>query len=965
MGIQEQQRDHLYHIQIIKTYLEYIRKAYPDLDTNYILEYAGLTTSELRDNGYWCTQEQTDRFQEVIDRLTSNPNIAREAGRYGTTSSSYELIRQYILSFIEPAHAYELLGRIGSKLTRGTKITINRISSNKVEAVFELNPGVQEKPYQCLNRLGMMEAMAMSFTGEYAMVEHVECIHKGAGQCKYSISWNEPAFLKLRRLKKYLILASCIAILISSFLLPFPYFLGLVFLLPSTILGFSSYVGFKEKQELRHYVEKQGRVAEQFMAESNKRYNDAELIQELGQAISRVLDVDELLSVAMETLKKHLAYDRGMILLANPPKTLLKVSAGYGYPEEQLELLKKNAFHLENLNSKGPFVVAFRERKPYLVNDVEEIIGDLSARSKDLVKSTGARSFICVPIVYEDESLGVLSLDNTKVVSPPKQSDLNLLMGIAPQIAICINNARTFERMQASEEKYRILVESANSIILRIDTQGVITFTNRFAQEFYGYDEHEMIGKSIFGLLIPEKDIKGRELQPVISDFLINPQDYKAFESENILRNKVRVWVSWSNKAIYARDGVLSEILCVGNDITARKKAEFEKKDLEEQLIRAQKMEAIGALAGGVAHDLNNILSGITSYPELLLMEIPDDSPMKSAIHTIKKSGDKAAAIVQDLLTLARRGVNILDAVDLNFIVTEYAESLELSKVKEYHPHINFRIELDNNLKYIMGSGLHLSKALMNLVSNAAEAIRGEGTITINTAHCYLENPRTGYETVSPGEYAVLSVTDTGIGISKHDLKKIFEPFFSKKVMGKSGTGLGMTVVWSTVKDHNGYIDVDSHEGEGTRFDLFFPVTRHVVQETQPRKSVKDYSGTGHILIVDDEKEQCEITKNLLKKLGYQVDIARNGEEAVELLKERPVDLIILDMIMDPGIDGLETYKRILEIRGRQKAIIVSGFSETESVREALTLGIGSYLPKPFGINDLAEAVWTELNKKD
>ena len=964
MGMHEEQGAHLYHIKILKTYLEYIKKNYPDLDIDYILEYSGLTKSELDDDGYWCTQKQADRFQEIVDRLTKNPIVAREAGRYGATSTSYQIIRQYIFSFIEPTHAYELLGKIGSKLTKGTKITINKIASNRVEAIFELNPNVQEKPYQCQNRLGMMEAMAMEFTGEYACVEHLECIHQGAPCCRYIISWNESISLKLKRLRNYLLMISAIITAISLFFFSLNHTAGIGLSLLLIFMGFSNYIGLKEKQGLRQRIVHHGKVAEQLMAESNKRYSDAELIQELGQVISSIFDIDELLNTAMLTLKKHLDYDRGMILLANPEKTRLHISAGFGYTHEQLEFFRKAEFHIDNPKSKGPFVMAFRDKKPFLVTDVDEIFEDLSVRSKELVKASDARSFICVPIVYEGESLGVLSLDNSKSLGPPKQSDLNLLMGIAPQIAISINNARTFEKMQASEEKYRVLVESANSIILRINMEGEITFANRYSQEFYCYTESEMLGSKIMGFIVPEKDLNGRELSPTIYEFLKNPEAYITRESENIRKNGDRVWVSWSNKSIYDKEGNISEILCVGSDITARRKAEHEKRQLEAQLVRAQKMEAIGALAGGVAHDLNNILSGITSYPELLLLEIPEGSPMRKAVQTIKKSGEKAAAIVQDLLTLARRGVSVSSAVDLNVIVRDYFDSPELSRLREYHPHINFEIRLDDDLKYILGSEVHLSKTLMNLVSNAAEAMHMGGTVIVSTCNKYLEKPLKGYDTVSRGEYVVLSVADTGVGISENDMRSIFEPFFSKKIMGRSGTGLGMTVVWSTVKDHNGYIDVESQEGKGTRFDLYFPITRHIIKENITKGSIQDYIGTEQILVVDDAEDQREITKNILKKLGYQVDVAKSGEEAIEIVKQHAKDLVILDMIMDPGIDGLETYKRILAVSDRQKAIIVSGFSETERVREALKLGVGGYIRKPYALGDLARAVRTELDRR-
>ncbi|MGC9324625.1 MAG: hybrid sensor histidine kinase/response regulator [Desulfomonilia bacterium] len=964
MSVADKKESHLYNIRIIKTYLEFIKHRYPDLDIDALLSHAGLSRSELDDEGYWYTQDQANRFHEMLQRMAGQSNIAREAGRYAAVSASYGTIRRYIFGFMNPTMAYELMARIGSKLTKGTEITINKLASNKVEAIFDINPGVNEKPYQCENRYGMMEAMSKVFTGEYATVEHLECIHKGATRCRYYISWVEPLSSKINRIRNYIILLfiPLIVILPSFFTGEHALIADLVVL--CAILGISGFALMRKHRELEKRIEDEGSVAEQLMAESDKRYSDAELIQEIGESLSSVFDIDELLRTVMTTLEKHLDYERGMVLLANEEKNRLIFRSGYGYSPEQVDWLRAEELHLDKPDSKGPFVVAFKEQKTFLIDDVEDIVGDMSERSRNLVKFSGARSFICVPIVYENESLGVLSVDNTAMSGPPRQSDLNLLMGIAPQIAVSINNVRTFEKMQASEEKYRLLVESANSIILRVNSEGRITFVNSFAQKFYGYSEEELLDKHLLGLIIPNRDSKGRELSTLIEDFLKNPELYGTLESENVRKGGERVWVTWSNKAIYDKDGTISEILCVGNDITARKKAEEEKKQLEAQLVRSQKMEAIGALAGGVAHDLNNILSGITSYPDLLLMEIPETSPMRKAIITIKKSGEKAAAIVQDLLTLARRGVSISNVVDINTIVSDYFESPEFQRLVEYHPHIEFSKNLNGDSGHILGSEVHLGKTVMNLVSNAAEAMPKGGSVTVSTSRRCVENPIKGFDTVEPGEYVVLSVEDTGIGISEEDLKRIFEPFFTKKVMGRSGTGLGMTVVWSTVKDHHGYIDVKSTEGKGTSFSLYFPVTLREMKDRGSSMLIEEYMGRERVLVVDDSEDQRDIASTFLGRLGYDVAVASNGESAVEYLKHNPVEIVLLDMIMEPGIDGLDTYRKILEINPDQNALIVSGFSETDRVKQAIKLGAGGYIRKPYALKELARAVRTELDRK-
>ena len=263
----------------------------------------------------------------------------------------------------------------------------------------------------------------------------------------------------------------------------------------------------------------------------------------------------------------------------------------------------------------------------------------------------------------------------------------------------------------------------------------------------------------------------------------------------------------------------------------------------------------------------------------------------------------------------------------------------------------------------------------MNLVSNAAEAMPEGGKLTVSTKVRYIDRLIRDYDHIKDGDYVILTISDTGSGISPDDIGKIFEPFYTKKKMGRSGTGLGMAVVWGTVKDHNGHIDVQSTEGkarpprlsardggQGTTFTLYFPVTRESLPEDKASLPIESYSGKGEsVLIVDDVEEQRQIASGMLIELGYSVVSVSSGEEAVEYLKANKVDLLVLDMIMDPGMDGLETYKKILELHPGQKAIIASGFSETDRVKELESLGAGTYIRKPFLLEKIGLAVKEEL----
>jgi nitrogen-specific signal transduction histidine kinase/ActR/RegA family two-component response regulator len=399
-------------------------------------------------------------------------------------------------------------------------------------------------------------------------------------------------------------------------------------------------------------------------------------------------------------------------------------------------------------------------------------------------------------------------------------------------------------------------------------------------------------------------------------------------------------------------------------EIATRKKEAKEKLRLEKKLLQANKMEALGTLAGGVAHDLNNILSGIVSYPDLLLMDVEEDSPLRKPIQTIKRSGEKAATIVQDLLTLARRGVAVQEIVNLNDVIIQYLNSPEFNLLKVENSKVFIDTDLAGNLFNIKGSPVHLSKSVMNLISNAMEAMPDGGRVTIKTENKYIDLPLERYDDIEEGDYVSFSISDNGVGISSDDLNRIFEPFYTKKVMGRSGTGLGMAVVWGTVKDHQGYIDIQSIEGKGTEFKIYFPVTRQHETDAKVQLSFEELKGNGQsVLIVDDIADQREIAKAILSKLGYQAAAVASGEDALEYLKKNETDLLILDMIMEPGMDGLEAYREIIKFRPKQKAIIASGFSETERVKEAQRLGAGLYLKKPYNLGKIGAAVKEEISR--
>ncbi|HCY83502.1 MAG TPA: hypothetical protein DHV36_00030 [Desulfobacteraceae bacterium] len=384
----------------------------------------------------------------------------------------------------------------------------------------------------------------------------------------------------------------------------------------------------------------------------------------------------------------------------------------------------------------------------------------------------------------------------------------------------------------------------------------------------------------------------------------------------------------------------------------------------EQKLARAKKMEAVGLLAGGVAHDLNNILSGLVGYPEILMMN--DDLPpdVIEILELIQNSGNRAAFIVNDLLTIARGVASHHEILNLNWVVESYFVSPEADLLRQSHSHISLDTELDPELLNVKASMVHLGKVVANLVLNAAEAMTEKGDrVVVKTENRYIREPFERYEIIAPGEYVVLSIADNGPGIPPEHRDQIFEPFYTKKKMGKSGTGLGLTIVWNTVHDTGGFVDMDTGDW-GCRFDLYLPATREDFVAQGEKPGMDAYRGRGEtILIVDDEPDQQRVAAAMLDVLGYKSVGVPNGEEAVAYLRKNSADLVLIDMIMGAGMNGRETYEALVRLRPGQKAVIASGFAETVDVQAAQALGAGQYVKKPYTIEKIGTAIRAELDR--
>ena len=500
-------------------------------------------------------------------------------------------------------------------------------------------------------------------------------------------------------------------------------------------------------------------------------------------------------------------------------------------------------------------------------------------------------------------------------------------------------------------ELLKSAIEQTSETVMITDYEGIIQYVNPAFEKISGYTSEEAIGQYPSFLRSGKQDqaffenmwATLRQGNVWSGHFINKRKDGSLFEEEATI------------SPVKNNEGQITNFVAVKRDVTREV-------SLEKQLHLAQKMEVVGLMAGGVAHDLNNILAGVVNYPELILLQLPEDSELRKPIEAIQESGKRAATVVADLLTVARSAASTLEIADIHSMVQEYMHSLEHKNLEALHPNVTFQQQLAAAQRTISCSPVHVKKCLMNLMTNASEAMEGEGTIVVSSHNQYIGETTRREQIMEPGEYVVLSVQDTGPGISKNDLEHIFEPFYTRKNMGRSGTGLGLTVVWNTMEDHHGKILVVS-SSTGTCFQLYFPVSNEkktVHPTTNPAEALARKKE--HILIVDDEPHLRDIASQILRRLGYTVDIVDSGEMAIEFVKKNPVDLIVMDMMMEPGLNGRQTYEEVIKLYPDQKAIIASGFSESDDVKAVLQLGASGFIKKPYSVAQLGQVVKNALS---
>lgn len=407
---------------------------------------------------------------------------------------------------------------------------------------------------------------------------------------------------------------------------------------------------------------------------------------------------------------------------------------------------------------------------------------------------------------------------------------------------------------------------------------------------------------------------------------------------------------------LFDTDQNLIGMVHVAHDISQQKIVEKEKLNVMDKLRKAEKLEAIGRITAGVAHDLNNILSGMIAYPDLLIKSSKPDNDLKKGLLSIKDSGQRASAVVSDLLTMARGITVAKEPADINKVFRDYFSSIEFLNLTKLHSSVNVEISLSEDSAMVLCNAVHLQKMIMNLVTNAVEAVEEGGKVSIST---HLDYPSKFTIADLQGGFqktVVITVDDDGSGIPADERDKVFEPFYSKKTTGRSGSGLGLSIVKNIIDDHHGVLNLESSSA-GTCFKIELKTCAGYEVSASQEPCVNEIKGTGSILIVDDNENQRELSGKMLEYLGYSVTSASNGKEAIALCQTNAPDLIMLDFYLEPDCNGLEAYSEILHLNPDQKAILTTGLSERDTIDRAQRLGVKAIVKKPFSIEDLGQAV--------
>jgi len=507
-----------------------------------------------------------------------------------------------------------------------------------------------------------------------------------------------------------------------------------------------------------------------------------------------------------------------------------------------------------------------------------------------------------------------------------------------------------------SEQRFRTVVEDANVIVIELDTAGTVRLFNRAAEQVTGWMAEETLGKEFVSFLVPEGM---RERSQTLFRAMLAGKEVQGYMGGLLTRSGRERQLSWSGKALRAASGEVRSVVGVGVDITERLRFEEERERIRRDTVRAQKMEAVGSLAGEIAHEYNSVLEAIIGHCSVLQAQMDASHPFAETIHNIQSTAERAADLTAKLLGFARGGKFRVQPVFLNQVV-EHVLSVVTQGIE---PSLRLERRLDPGLLAVEGDEEQLDHTLLSLCQNARDAMPAGGVLTISTGNAVLDAEEAKRRHVGrAGQYAYVEVRDTGVGMTEEVQKLIFDPFYTThRDIGRAGMGLSMA--YGIVKNHAGGIHAESAPGEGSAFRIYLPAITRLPASIPAAEDDPYPKGTETVLLVDDEPALREMAESMLQALGYRTFVAEDGQAACRLFAERKeeIDLVVLDIIM-PKMGGRDTFRELRRMKPGIRVLLSSGYSVEGMVQEILAEGANGFLPKPYGLSQVARAIRKALS---
>jgi PAS domain S-box-containing protein len=748
-----------------------------------------------------------NKLQKILIAETGNENIARDTGRSLMVSQS--IIAFYVLSFSNLGNVIRQIAKIYNKLSRAATIDIINLGSNLCELVAIVAPGVKEEPYQCKNRIGSFEGILKLFLDQFPIIEHPECYHQGAKHCKYIISWDKPSgIFKWLRIRNYLIITGVTISLSILLFFPLNYFLFSSLILVSLITVLSHHVQKLEKEKLSQDIEELGKTAEEYWSELNVRYNVTKLVQEVGEITSVIQNEKEIASAVSKAMNSHLDYNRGAILLAKSDNKVLFFTGWYGFTDDEIEIIENAQLRLDNPVKEDVFQKVFVKQEPALIEDINKIDHLLDTENLNIFKKLKTLSMICVPIVHEGESFGVMAVDSLKSHREFREGDINLLMAVASQTAISIAHARAFRKLLESEKKHRTLVETVRDIVYTIDMEGIFSYVSPVVEVITGFKDKELLGRHFIEIVDPSYK------ETVMQRFAAGLESVgtSTYEIKILTKDDRQVPIELNVTALTDNTGQPIGRIGVARDITRRYEEEAKRQEMAMRALAQDKLASLGEIATGVAHEINQPLSYIkiilqSTLQDLLKEKLDTEELTEDFQESLRQIG-KISNIISHLRTFGRSDVTSFGPVSLSAVLND---TLILMKERLRINNISMDINISDSFPMLHGNHIKLEQVFLNLIQNSMDALKeqGKGEITMSAE--------------SKNGYAWINFSDTGEGIDAELQEKIFEPFFTTKEAGK-GTGIGLSIVHGIILEHQGTISFASEGKNGATFKIKLPI---------------------------------------------------------------------------------------------------------------------------------------------